>query len=196
MTLAIHLCHLNKKGETTMVKSNIVIEDARIGFRNFSGKEGKFNPAGRRNFCVFLEADLAKALEDDGWNVRWLEPKDEGDSQQAYLQVAVSYDNIPPKLVLVTSHGKTVLDETSVNILDWAEIESIDLIIRPYNWSMHEGTKNAKSGVKAYIKSMYVTIAEDEFESKYYDVPDSASDSVGGCGHCEACDGSCGHNGN
>lgn len=152
-----------------MINKNLVIENAKIGFRNFSGKEGKFNPAGRRNFCVFLESDLGAGLENDGWNIRWLEPRDEGEERQAYLQVAVSYENIPPKIVLVTSHGKTQLDENSVNILDWAEIQNVDLIIRPYNWDV-----NGKSGVKAYVKSMYITLVEDEFESKYVDVPDSA----------------------
>lgn len=170
-----------------MIKNNIVIENGRIGFRNFSGKEGRFNPAGRRNFCAFLDSDLARILEGDGWNVRWLEPRDPQEDKQAYLQVAVSYDNIPPKIVLVTSHGKTILDETSVNVLDWAEIKEVDLIIRPYNWDV-----NGKSGVKAYIKSMYVTIAEDEFEKKYRELPDSAVDTIGGCGNCEECDGSCG----
>jgi hypothetical protein len=169
-----------------MVKNNIVIENARIGFRNFSGDAGKFNPAGRRNFCVFLENDFAKVLEEDGWNVRWLQPKDDGGDLVPYLQVAVSYDNIPPKILLISSKGKTILDETTVNLLDWAEIKEVDLIIRPYNWNV-----SGKSGVKAYVKSMYVTIVEDEFESKYYDVPDSAAGSIGGCGNCEECDGSC-----
>lgn len=154
-----------------MIKSNIVIEDAHIGFRNFSGKEGQFNPAGKRNFCVFLESELANTLESDGWNVRWLQPKDEQDDPQAYLQVAVSYQNIPPKIVMITTRGKTILDEESVSLLDWAEITEIDLIINPYNWILHEGTKNQKSGVKAYVKAMYVTIAEDAFEAKYFDGP-------------------------
>ena len=176
-----------------MIKNNIVVEDAKIGFRNFSGAEGKFNPKGRRNFCLFLDTDLGKVLENDGWNVRWLDPKEETDEAKPYLQVAVSYDNIPPKIVLVTKKGKTLLDEASVNILDWAEIDTVDIIVRPYNWSMHAGTKNEKSGVKAYVKSMYITIVEDEFESKYYDVPDSASAAVGGCGNCETCDGTCKH---
>ena len=158
-----------------MVNKNIVIENARIGFRNFSGKEGKFNPAGRRNFCVFLETELARTLESDGWNIRWLQPRDESEDEQAYLQVAVSYDNIPPKIILVTSNGKSQLDEDSVNILDWAEIENVDLIIRPYNWDV-----NGKSGVKAYVKSMYVTLVEDEFENKYIDVPDSAVNTING----------------
>ena len=167
-----------------MVKNNIVIENGRIGFRNFSGAAGKFNPAGRRNFCAFLEEDVARNLEEDGWNIRRLQPKDDGDSPQAYIQVSVSYDNVPPKIVLISSKGKTVLDENSVNILDWAEIKEVDLIIRPYNW-----TVSGKAGVKAYVKAMYVTIHEDEFESKYYDLPDSATDTIGGCGNCEECDG-------
>lgn len=156
-----------------MIKNNIVMENARIGFRNFSGKEGKFNPAGKRNFCVFIEKDLGSTLESDGWNVRWLQPKEDGDEPQAYLQVSVSYDNIPPKIVLITSKGKTVLDEETCGILDWVEIKSVDLIIRPYNWGV-----NGKTGVKAYIKSMYLTIMEDVFEQKYLDVPDSAMKAI------------------
>ncbi len=155
----------------TYVRDNIIIEGARIGFRNFSGKEGQFNPAGKKNFCVFLEEDLAHKLEEDGWNVRWLQPRDEQEHEQGYLQVAVSFDNIPPKIIMITSGGKTILDDESVGLLDWAEISEIDLIIRPYNWVLHEGTKNEKSGVKAYVKSMYVQIVEDEFEKKWANAP-------------------------
>ena len=126
-----------------MVKNNIVIEKARIGFRNFSGKEGKFNPAGRKNFCVFLETDLAQKLVEDGWNIRWLMPRNEDDERQAYLQVSVSFDNIPPKVVMITSRGKTILDESTVSLLDWAEISEVDVIIRPYNWEV-----NGKGGVR------------------------------------------------
>lgn len=148
-----------------MVNKNIVIENARIGFRNFSGEEGKFNPKGRRNFCVFLDTELGETLQDDGWNIRWLEPREEEDEKQAYLQVAVRYNNIPPKIVQITSRGQTILDEDMVSILDWAEIENVDVIIRPYNWEV-----SGKKGVKAYVKSMYVTILEDEFAHKYNDI--------------------------
>lgn len=162
-------------------KNNIIIEGARIGFRNFSGAEGKYNPPGRRNFCVFLEHDLARNLQEDGWNVRWLQPRDDQDLEQGYLQVAVSFDNIPPKIVMISSRGKTILDAESVGILDWAEIETIDLIIRPYHWTLHEGTRNENHGVKAYLKSLYITLAEDELEKKYYDAPE---DNVAPPGEC------------
>jgi len=152
-----------------MAKSNIVMENARIGFRNFSGKEGKFNPKGKRNFCVFLEKGFADELDKDGWNIKWLKPREEEDEPQAYLQVSVAYGNFDPRMVLVSSHGKTLLDEESVDLLDWVEIKNVDVIIRPYNWEV-----SGKSGVKAYAKSMYITIMEDEFEQKYFDVPDTA----------------------
>lgn len=153
-----------------MAQENIVIENARIIFRNFSGNASRYNPAGNRNFAVFLDGELPDILAKDGWNVKWLEARDDEDERQAYLQVAVSFNAYPPKILMITGQGKTLLTEDMVHVLDWAEIETVDLIIRPYNW-----TVNDKSGVKAYVKSMYVTIVEDEFESKYYDIPFSGT---------------------
>lgn len=167
-----------------MVKNNIVIEGARVGFRNLSGKEGNYNAAGKRNFCVFLERDIAIALQNDGWNVRWLKPRDEMEDEQGYLPVEVSFKNKPPKIVMISGNGKRNIDEESIHILDWAEIAEVDLIINPYNWEVSN-----KSGVKAYLKSMYVTLVEDEFERKYYDVPDSADNAM--CENCSSVEGSC-----
>lgn len=149
---------------------NLSIENARIGFRNFSGREGQFNPKGKRNFVVFLDEENAKNLESDGWNVRWLKPRDPEEDPQAYLPVDVAFEHYPPRVVLITSHGKTDLNEETVNTLDLAEIKNVDLIIRPYSWEVGE-----KSGIKAYLRTMYVTIVEDEFEAKYRDVPEGFS---------------------
>ena len=148
------------------------IENAEIGFRNFSGRSDAYNAEGQRNFCVFLDEELAQTLSEDGWNVKYLRPREDDEEPQAYLQVSVAFENVPPKIVLISSNGKSTIDEDEVNILDWAEFKNIDLIIRPYNWEV-----NGKSGVKAYLKTMYATIEIDEFESKYADVPDSAKNS-------------------
>ena len=88
------------------------------------------------------------------------------------MQVVVAFGKVPPKIIIINSSGKSQLDESNVNILDWAEIENIDLIIRPYHWEVRGNT-----GIKAYLKTMYVTLSEDEFEHKYKDVPDSAANS-------------------
>lgn len=148
------------------VIDNISIENARIGYRNFSGKETTYNARGKRNFCVFLDEETAVKLEKDGWNIKRRIPRQEGEEVIPFLQVTVSFDHIPPNIILVTKKGRRELSSKTVNMLDWAEIENVDLVIRPYNWEV-----SGKGGVKAYVRNMYVTIVEDEFAAKYADMP-------------------------
>lgn len=139
-----------------------MIEDAKIIFRNFSGKEGQYNREGDRNFAVILPPDIAETMLKDGWNVRVLEAREEGDEDTPYVSVAVNFNNRPPRVVLLTSTTRTQLDENSVEILDWADIRTADLIARGYDW-----TVNGKTGTKAYLQSLFVTIEEDALEKKY-----------------------------
>lgn len=143
----------------------LVIENAKIIFKNFSGNEKPFNPAGKRNFCVIIESpDDAKMLAKDGWNVKQLKPREKGDDPTAYIQVAVDYSHVPPKVWVVSDRNKTLLTENEVDELDYAIMTNIDLEISPYQWFV-EAT--GKSGVKAYLKTMYATVERDRFADKY-----------------------------
>lgn len=154
----------------------ITIENARIIFRNFSGREGQYNREGDRNFGVIIEdPEIERQLKLDGWNVKYLKPRDEDDTDTPWVPVTVSYKGRPSRVVMINSRGRTDLGEDEVEVLDWMEIANVDLILNPYEWNV-----NGKSGIKAYLKTMFVTILEDDLELKYADIeeadPEEAED--------------------
>jgi hypothetical protein len=157
---------------------NITLENVNIVFRNFSGAEGPFNKAGERNFGLLIDADSAEAMERDGWNIKYLKPREEGDEPQAWLKIKVNFNGRPPRVVLITENGqgeksKTPLDESMVSILDWAPIETVDLIINPYEW-----TVSGNTGITAYLQSIFVTMAQDDLEKKYANVPETGQKAI------------------
>lgn len=142
------------------------LENVRIGFRNFEGREGVYNKSGERSFVVFIEEELAERLARDGWNVKFPKPHEGGDPddmpRQPYLPIAVGFDNFPAKVVQIVNGHPTRLTPEEVGMLDWSELESVDLVIRPREWS-----SMGKTGVKAYLKAGYFTLESDRFSSKY-----------------------------
>lgn len=159
-------------------RNTVSIEDARLIFKNFSGKEGRYNPKGKRNFCLYLSEEAVEDFESDGWNVKHFTPNEnypDSNELEGYLKVNVNFSErgIPPRIVLISSKGKTTLSEEDINILDWCEAENIDLTIRPYDWEI-----NGDTGRTAYLTAIYVTIVEDELDKKYSDIPDSAQSSI------------------
>lgn len=144
----------------------INIENATIGFKNFEGREGPYNKAGEMDFAVFLDEKMALDLFEEGWNVKWPRERDsidpDEDTRSPHLSVSVSFDNYPANVILVSNDTLTKLGEDEVSMLDWAELENVDLVIRPYTWEV-----NGKSGVKAYLKAGYFTIVTDVFAEKY-----------------------------
>lgn len=155
-------------------RMEILIEDAKIIFTNFSGRPTKFKPdGGEKTFCVVLPPKLAKEMAADGWNVRFPDERpdddEEGLAKDPIIQVKLGYspNARPPKVVLVTSNGKQHLTKDMVEILDSMDFSRIDVKFNSSNWEFGE-----KTGVKAYLKTMYLTVDEDELDMKYADIPE------------------------
>ena len=137
----------------------VIIRDAHIFKTNFAGKEiPPYNPAGRRNFLVSIpDMKVAEDMAKDGWNIKF--PKDPDEGKDPFLSVAVNFSIRPPKIIIESSKGRTIIDEESVDMLDWAEITHVDLSINPRYWD-----DNGKQKIKAYLRTMRIVIFEDELE--------------------------------
>lgn len=142
-------------------------EDARLIFKNFQGKGNDYNVEGDRNFCIVLTDDEASELKDLGYNVKTRLPREghEDDGPLHFLKVKLSYrygDDRDPSVYRICGNSRTMYTEKTIGSLDWEEIETVDLRIRPWNWN-----KGGRSGVTAILDSMYVTVKEDPLAAKY-----------------------------
>lgn len=158
--------------EQRRTNNSVTMEDVELlpgKFRNFSGRPQAWTAKGglgTRQASIYLAPEQADEFERLGWPVKYLKALEEGDVEAPYLTVTLRYDNFPPKVVMISTRGQTILDEDTVGMLDWAEIERVDVTLNPSFWEVNE-----KSGVKIYVKNMYVTIYEDDLTQKYSDIP-------------------------
>ena len=143
--------------------NNINIEGATIIWKNFSGVRDKFNP-GKRGFSVVIDdAVMADELRQEGWNIKE-RPLQEGadpSEQEWTLPVKLNMNRYTQVWLIVGNH-KTLLDENTVAQLDVVDIIDCDISVRPYEWEM-----SGRTGITAYVDSMYVTIRENKFAEKY-----------------------------
>ena len=146
--------------------NNINIEGATIIWKNFSGEGDRFNP-GKRGFSVVIDdAVMADELKQEGWNIKE-RPLQEGadpSEQEWTLPVKLNMNRYTQVWLIVGNH-KTLLDENTVAQLDVVDIIDCDISIRPYEWEM-----SGRTGMTAYVDSMYVTIRENKFAEKYADL--------------------------
>lgn len=144
-------------------KGILQIDEARIIYRNFSGAPSKFNREGDRNFAVVInDEEIKDALIEEGWNVKIKAPREEGDDPFMYLPVKVKFNERGPKVYLKSGKATNRLDEESIDCLDHVDIVSVDMDIRPYDWSV-----NGKTGRTAYLQSIWVTQEVDRFADRF-----------------------------
>ena len=146
--------------------NNINIEGATIIWKNFSGERDKFNP-GKRGFSVVIDdAVMADELRQEGWNIkdRPLQEGADPSEQEWTLPVKLNMNRYTQVWLIVGNH-KTLMNEDTVAQLDVVDIVNCDISIRPYEWEM-----SGRTGITAYVDSMYVTIRENKFAEKYADL--------------------------
>jgi hypothetical protein len=162
----------------TRVTEPIIVENAKLIFRNFTGREQPpYNGKGMRNFCIIIPENFVEGMRQDGWNIKETKVRDEGDEPEHYIKVNVRYDTgSPPRVALISSTNKkpTELKEGDIDILDTADIQKADIIISPYNHKMNDG------GVSGYLKSAFITIRSTYLEDKYEEMFASVNQTPGG----------------
>ena len=145
----------------------LMIDEARITHRNFSGAPSQYNREGDRNFSVIIpDQNIAETLQNDvnedgaAWNVKIKPPREEDDEPFMYLPVKVRFNQYGPKVYLMTPEGiQRQLDEESVGILDKISIEKVDLDIRPY-----DNITSGRAYRTAYLQSIRVYQRVDRYD--------------------------------
>lgn len=139
----------------------LIIDDARIVHRNFSGAASMYNRAGDRNFSLVIPTEeLKNELVARGWNVKIKPPREEGDIPFMFLPVKVKFNDRGPDVFLVSGDAKRRLGEESVECLDNIDILSIRMDVRAFDWDLGDG----RTGRTAYLQGMEVT---QRFSSRF-----------------------------
>ena len=152
-----------------MARKLLKLNNPEIFMINFAGRITDNNPKGHRQFAVKIPTEeLAIQMKEEGWAVWYTKESEKYGPPQACITVEMRYHHekeleyLNPKIYKVTSRKKTLLTEDLVADLERDEIIDIDLWINPSHW-----TVNGKSGIKAYVDTMWVTIEEDDTVLKY-----------------------------
>ena len=152
------------------------VDDARILWPNFEGRGDRFNKQGDRHFTLIIpDQEIATALMNDkskygdGWNVK-IKKRDEGEAPFMNMKVKVSFNGRGPNIYLVSGNKQVALNEDTVKCLDYIDIVSCDMDIRPYDGEM----PNGQTFRTAYLSAMRVYQRVDRFanDDEYFDALD------------------------
>lgn len=152
------------KSGTRDDKFTIVMENAKILFKNFSGAEKTYNgsiinEAGKRNICVSIDnPECADWLRDHGVTVKTTKGSENYDPED-YVPVHLGY-KFPPVIKRHAGRTTVSLNEETVGQLDQERILCADLVINP------SPRKNG-DGLKCWLRSAHFEVEDDPFAYKY-----------------------------
>lgn len=143
-----------------------------IQWRNMQGSATDVAPAGRREFAIRIDDELAHELEAEGWTcVKW-KPLDKNDPNSPMIprfKVRMNFQSFnPPKVYIVGSNGKTrtLVDESYLDDqnIDRRELDWCDVSVNSYH-----STVNGRNYCTAYLSELYIKFADGAFDYKYVD---------------------------
>jgi hypothetical protein len=151
------------------VDDELTLRDVRMIYKNFSGREGLYNEAGKRNFSIWLTNGQANYLRDMGWNPKLIKRTAElpEEDREWHLPVNVSYKEGTrhPRIFFITksTNSRNPVDEEFVGMIDRGVFDKVDVTISPYNWRLKSGAE----GVSGYLRTWYGFIHEDPLDLEY-----------------------------
>ncbi len=123
--------------EFEKIGKRIIVRNAVIMYKNFSGRKTEYNQEGNRNFCLCLTTEAADRLAEEGLNVK--ERIREGETPEdslKYIAIKVNMNSeYPPTIAtygtkLDGTKYKNVLTSETLGSLDLASFERVDLTFR------------------------------------------------------------------
>lgn len=131
-----------------------VINDARLKYKNFSGKQGKY--PGSRSVNVLIDEEDKNFMESKGLRVN---ERTNPHTNEVEYTIRINVKMLPgnsPKIVQRTGNSAqaTILDEVTVDALDSVSISKANIA-----WTYGFGTGNPV----AYLKEMEVVIVPSIF---------------------------------
>ena len=145
----------------------VLIRDAKLRFKNFSGRGNDTNREGNRCFAVVIDnIDFYNELVARGWNLStWekggMHPEpfsemEDGSVCLPFTNVNLNFHgNFPPTVIEYTKEnvrGRKV-PEAEVGELDMSYLENVKLLLNPSHWKTASG-----EGTKGYVEELRCTI--------------------------------------
>ena len=133
---------------------DIYITEGEIAYSNFSGRPTQFKPEGGvRTVTFVIPHDIAMLEAKFTFRTRNGQPRD-------------------PKIFIVRNDRLVHMTEETIDTLDRADILSVDADLGASHWEY-----GGRTGITAYINSMYVTIKDNPVDEKYRKMLDQMNDS-------------------
>lgn len=166
---------MSKFTNSDLILDNELV-DFEILFCNLEGRAEGYNDKGDRNFRVkFNNDEFAKALAEDGWNIKIYTPKNDKYDPYYYLDVKVKFRVDSPRVMhdpeihMLTPKNDILLKENNVGDLDAKfrahEVISCNLVLNPYPW-VNPNFANGE-GITAYLKEMWADVKVSPFAERY-----------------------------